>query len=83
MSSGLGEQRPPLTVIEDDAVCIAFGEGTVYTGPDCASLEVADTPSRFTPTCALHAAGLYLVGGEAGGILSSPDGTSWTKALWD
>jgi hypothetical protein len=77
------QTRPPLTAIEDDSVCIALGAEAVYSGPDCASLEVTYTASSFVPTSALHAGGLYLVGGESGGILSSLDGITWTKALWE
>jgi hypothetical protein len=73
-------EPPPLVVIDADAVCVAFSDPEVMSGPDCDTLEVTYADRGFRPEDALHVDGLYLVGGIEG-ILSSRDGMTWTTSL--
>jgi hypothetical protein len=72
---------PALTVIDSGTACVAFRGTTVMGGPTCDALAVGFGDNRSVPYDALLAAGLYVVTGSDG-ILSSPDGLTWTKRVW-
>jgi hypothetical protein len=80
-AAGEGQQDlPPLPVIDDGAVCVAFRSLDVLGGPSCDELHVV-LPG-FRPQAALEADGRYFVTGEgSSGIVSSSDGITWTKVL--
>jgi hypothetical protein len=68
-------------VLEEPAACVEFSLRSVRAGKRCTVTKPVLEDRLWSPNAVLHEGPVYLVAGTAG-ILTSPDGTTFTRTLW-